>query len=166
MEDFSFLGKIPFKDFVKHYCGIQKGALVEYETNAIVGSHDGIWFYTIGQRQGIGLSGGPWYVVKKDNEKNYLYISRHYYSEEKNRNKITLHSINWLTKKRLSVGNSVWLKLRHGAQKHKALLDNIHGLDNEVYSFTLEKNDQGIASGQFGVIYDNEGYVYGGGIID
>src|SRR3990172_8160530 len=81
-----FLGKLKFRDFIKHYLGEKQGPMVELETGAVIGQHAGSWFYTIGQRQGLGLSGGPWYVADKDPKKNIVYISRHYYSEEKVRN--------------------------------------------------------------------------------
>ena len=60
-----FLGKIKFNDFVKHHLGEIKGDILEFETGKKMGIHNGYYFYTIGQRSGLGLSGGPWYVVKK-----------------------------------------------------------------------------------------------------
>ena len=60
-----FLGKINYNDFIKRHLGIKKGAIIELETGRKIGEHNGFWFHTIGQRKGLGLSGGPWYVVKK-----------------------------------------------------------------------------------------------------
>ena len=45
----------------------------ELETEKKLGTHRGYWFHTIGQRKGLGLSGGPWFVVKKDMEENTIY---------------------------------------------------------------------------------------------
>ena len=59
-----FLGKINYNDFIKRYLGEKQGNIVEFETGKILGKHNGYWFHTIGQRKGLGLSGGPWFVVK------------------------------------------------------------------------------------------------------
>ena len=60
-----FLGKIPFKEFLKHHLDEMPGDFIDLETMEKIGEHQGFWFYTIGQRNGLGLSGGPWFVVKK-----------------------------------------------------------------------------------------------------
>ena len=61
-----FLGKINYNDFVRRFLGEQEGDIVELETGKKLGKHRGYWFHTIGQRKGLGLSGGPWFVVRKD----------------------------------------------------------------------------------------------------
>jgi tRNA U34 2-thiouridine synthase MnmA/TrmU len=55
-----FLGKVKFGEFVKEHLGVWAGPLVEAESGRVVGLHDGYWFYTVGQRGGIKLPGGPW----------------------------------------------------------------------------------------------------------
>ena len=56
--------QVRFSEFVKQHLGTWHGAIVEEETNEIVGYHEGFWFYTLGQRRGIMLSGGPWYALQ------------------------------------------------------------------------------------------------------
>ena len=73
-----FLGKINYTDYIKMYVGEQKGDVLELETGKRIGQHNGHWFYTIGQRKGLGFGGGPWFIVKKDIEKNILYVSHGY----------------------------------------------------------------------------------------
>ena len=68
-----FLGKINYNDFVRRFLGEKEGKIVELETGKIIGTHKGYWFHTIGQRKGLGLSGGPWYVIQKDIENNIIY---------------------------------------------------------------------------------------------
>lgn len=60
-----FLGKINYNDFIERYLGKRTGKIVELETGKVLGKHNGYWFHTIGQRKGLGLSGGPWFVIKK-----------------------------------------------------------------------------------------------------
>src|SRR5579863_908839 len=113
-----FLGKFKFSDFIRHHVGIQPGDLIDSETGAIMGKHNGFWFYTIGQRQGIRLGGGPWYVVAKDVEKNNVYISRNYYSPEKQRNVFAVHEVKWLAGQDPLLTECM-VKLRHGEHKYQ-----------------------------------------------
>ena len=73
-----FLGKINYNDFIKRYLGEKEGKIIEKETGKILGTHRGFWFHTIGQRKGLGLGGGPWYVVAKDSAENIVYVSQGY----------------------------------------------------------------------------------------
>lgn len=154
-----FLGKLDFAAFLRHHLGEQEGPLIEIETGKKVGIHQGFWFYTIGQRQGLGLAGGPWYVVDKDPAKNWVYISRNYYEPDKERNSFYLGACNWIvaqpTLKKLSV------KIRHGQQMHDAIVD----FDAQPGLLVrLQSRDQGIAPGQFAALYDGTTCL-GGGVI-
>lgn len=77
-----FLGKINYNDFIKRHLGIKKGPVIQLETGRKLGEHNGFWFHTIGQRKGLGLSGGPWYVVKKNIHDNVVYVSQGYDTEK------------------------------------------------------------------------------------
>lgn len=63
-----FLGKINYNDFIRRFLGERQGSIIELESGKEIGKHRGFWFHTIGQRKGLGLSGGPWFVVDKDKE--------------------------------------------------------------------------------------------------
>ena len=73
-----FLGKINYNDFVRRFLGERQGDVIEWETGKKIGTHRGYWFHTIGQRKGLGLSGGPWFIIRKDVEAHVLYVSRGY----------------------------------------------------------------------------------------
>ena len=147
-----FLGKLKFNDFIKHYLGEMKGKIVDFDTNTEVGTHDGFYFYTLGQRKGIGLSGGPWFVVKKDIEKNIVYVSKSYFEDDKPRNQFWVEDINIFNKgDEIQARYSV--KIRHGEKMYNiAKLEK----DNERLNITIDGHDQGIASGQFAVFYEGE----------
>ncbi|HLW73178.1 MAG TPA: tRNA 2-thiouridine(34) synthase MnmA [Candidatus Babeliales bacterium] len=155
-----FLGKFKFADFVKHHLGTQVGQMIEVETGSVMGSHDGFWFYTIGQRQGLGLGGGPWYVVAKDIEKNIIFISRNYYDDEKQRNLFIVEKFHWLSNVQPDK-KSFAVKLRHGAQRYECSIE-YEAHDKAVV--TLSGRDQGIAPGQYAVFYDGDVCV-GSGVI-
>lgn len=155
-----FLGKLKFCDFVKHYMGEKKGALIEYETRMQIGEHNGFWFYTTGQRHGIGLAGGPWYVVEKDPDSNCVFVSRDYYALEKKRDSFLVTQCNWLGDVP-DHGCELHVKMRHGPQLHRCTLAPHEQGYMKVH---LHDRDQGIAPGQFAVFYDGVRCV-GGGVI-
>jgi len=150
-----FLGKIKFSEFIKEHIGTKQGDLVEFETGKVWGTHEGFWFYTIGQRQGIGLSHGPWYVIAKEPSKNIVYISKEYHTDEKKRDQFVIDHCYWFSGKQPDTKN-LTVKIRHGKQEHKATLQ-----DSTV---KLSERDQGIAAGQFAVFYDGS-LCLGSGII-
>ena len=104
------------------------------------------------QRKKIGLSGGPWYVVKKDTVKNIVYISCNYFTSEKKRDKFIVSDFNWIFgykpgKIQLDV------KIRHGKEFYKCDLNFLN--DNKAI-VSLYGRDQGIAQGQYAVFYDED----------
>lgn len=147
-----FLGKLKFNDFIKHYLGEQKGHIVEFETGKVLGEHKGFWYHTIGQRQGLGLAGGPWYVVEKDSAKNIVFVSNNYYSEDKLRDRFVVTDCNWFSGRPPENG-PLSVKMRHGATIYDC---SVTVLDNARMSVQLQERDQGIASGQFAVFYQGD----------
>lgn len=155
-----FLGNFKFRDFLYHHLGTQSGAIIEYETGAYKGRHDGFWYYTLGQRRGIGLSHGPWYVVDKDVQRNIVYISRAYYAPDKKRDTFNIIECNWIAG-HAPTDSNIQVKLRHGPDKHAASITHI---GSDRYRITLDCRDQGIAPGQYAVCYAGTECL-GGGMI-
>jgi len=149
-----FLGTIKFREFIAHHVGTQEGPLIEFETDKQLGTHQGCWFYTTGQRQGIGLSHGPWYVVAKDFEKNIVFISNKYHEPDKIRNSFLISQGNWFIDNFYEyvekMQSPLLVKIRHGEFLHICTLKNT--VDGVLV--TLQERDQGIAPGQFAVFYD------------
>ncbi len=155
-----FLGKIKYNDFIKFHLGEQVGEIIEIETGKVWGKHRGYWYHTIGQRSGLGLSGGPWYVVKKDIEKNMIYISKDNQTNKVQHDKFIARDINWIPEKPNFTDMQV--KLRHGPNKTACRLEFID--ENKAYVY-LDEPDQGISTGQFSIFY-KDGYCLGGGVIE
>ena len=153
-----FLGKVKYSEFIKHYLGEKKGDIVELETGRVLGQHQGFWYYTVGQRKGLeiggikGSNGKPLYVVKKDTEKNIIYVSQNYHDDEKKRNKLNVGSFNWFAGKRPEK-KELQVKLRHGEHLYNCQINFLSDTSAEV---TLDSDDQGIAEGQFAAFYDGE----------
>jgi len=154
-----FLGQIKFNEFVKHHLGEIKGDIVDIDNGKKVGKHKGYYFYTIGQRSGLGLSGGPWYVVKKDVVNNLIYISRENLSK-KAKDTFTAGKFNWISEE-VPTKKDLFVKIRHGANYYQC---SINFLEEGIAEVKLNKPDQGIAPGQFAVFYDHD-LCLGGGVI-
>lgn len=159
-----FLGKIPFEEFIRHHFGDRPGELIEFETGKVLGGHLGYWYYTIGQRRGLGLRGGPWFVVSKAIAKNQVFISNHYHTVDKKRDHFRVGRVNWLSgfEPILNKDHFFKLKIRHGERFHEATAIFDSKRSAEV---RLTVSDQGIAAGQFAVFYDNT-ICLGGGVIE
>lgn len=159
-----FLGKIQYNDFIKRYLGVKKGKIIEFETGKYLGEHDGYWFHTIGQRRGLKLSGGPWFVIKKDIEENILYVSCGYDPATQYGNVINLSGMQFITGNPMVDDQEmeIFFKIRHTPDFTPGILSRI----GDIYRITSKERVSGIASGQFGVIYDKEHKIcHGSGII-
>lgn len=156
-----FLGKLKFKEFLACHLETMQGEIKEFETKKTVGKHDGYWFHTIGQRQGLKLSGGPWFVVSKDIDQNIIYVSRTYYDKKKKRNTFAISNANWIPSPEKAGSYSV--KMRHGAHRYHCTITPV--VDSDTYKIILDSDDQGIATGQFAVFYQGD-YCIGGGVMN
>ena len=171
-----FLGKINYNDYLRRYLGELPGDVVELETGKIIGKHKGHWFHTIGQRKGMGLGGGPWFVVKKDILQNIIYVSHGYDPETAYKQDFPImafHSINGQLPP-----TDITLKIRHTPEFIPATLEPIA---NSPRNATLSQREQptansymvhaaqpihGVAPGQFCVVYDAHHHrCYGSGEI-
>ena len=161
-----FLGKINYNDFIRRHLGEKTGPVIEIETGKKIGTHNGYWFHTIGQRKGLGLSGGPWYVVKKNIHDNVIYVSRGYDTEKQFGHTIHIAEPHFIS------GNpwpdkcesvEITFKNRHAPEFLQA---KITRYNDDEYIIESKEKVQGIAPGQFAVIYDRDHHIcYGSGII-
>lgn len=147
-----FLGKVQFAELARRYLGERKGIVVERETGNVIGSHNGYWFYTIGQRKGLGFGGGPWYVVKKDIRRNIIYVSRGFQTQAAYTTRIPLANPNFITINPFPDDGEYDLtfKVRHTPDftPGKLLVRGGH------YTVHAAAPVQGVAPGQFCTLYD------------
>lgn len=153
-----FLGRIHYPDFVRGYLGERRGEVREAGSGRQLGAHAGHWFYTIGQRQGLGLGGGPWYVVRKDPAENVVWVARRE-SGITGRDRFEVPAPHWIGPS--PAGDRLEVKLRHSPIVVPCRLRDLHGGGLEV---ALEVEDPGIAPGQSAVFYDGTRCL-GGGLI-
>ena len=161
-----FLGKINYNDYIKKYLGEKEGEIIDLETSECIGHHKGYWFHTIGQRKGLNLSGGPWYVVFKDIKTNVVYVSKN--KECMNTNEFYIRDINWLTKNLCEniENNSKFIcdikfKVRHSPEVYngKLMLTDESNILKIICDTPMK-----VANGQFCTLYDKDYYrCYGTG---
>lgn len=148
--------------FLQARIKVNKGPIVEqvhYGVNKIIGEHRGLWFYTIGQRKGIKLSGGPYYVVDKDIKKNILIVSKN----EKNllKKELIVKNVNWTSGKTPKLPMKIEIKIRYRSPSVRAV---VLKLDDRRYKLIFTKPQRAITPGQSAVFYQGQ-ELLGGGII-
>jgi tRNA (5-methylaminomethyl-2-thiouridylate)-methyltransferase len=155
-----FLGKIKYPEFVRFHLGEKKGDIINIDTGEKLAQHLGVWFHTVGQRKGLGMGGGPWYVVQKDLPNNIVYVAHADRYLDFARDRFTVDDLLWISEP--PRGDRVHLKIRHSPRLESCHLAPLGG---GRYSVELEEKDQGIAPGQSAVIYEGE-YCLGSGVIE
>lgn len=150
-----FLGKINYDDLLRRLLGEKLGDVIERTSGKLVGRHRGHWFHTIGQRKGLGLAGGPWFVVDKDVEQNILYVAHGYQPEASYAQDFRLAGFHFLTANPWNEGEEpeILFKIRHTEPLAHGRIRMVQG-DAFVHA---DHAVQGVAPGQFGVIYTADG---------
>ncbi len=147
-----FLGKIDYNDYVRRYLGEKDGDVVEYRTGRLLGVHHGHWFHTIGQRKGLRLGGGPWFVVKKDIARNIVYVSHGYDPATAYRQEFVVRDFHSLNGVMPPSYEPLTIKIRHTPEWHAAWLEPLD--EPGSYTVHVAQPIHGVAPGQFCVVYD------------
>ena len=161
-----FIGERNFRKFLKTYLPAQKGLIKDLSGN-VVGEHDGVMYYTIGQRRGLNIGGKDgydndrWFVVKKDVSTNTLYVNCGECDEMYSRGCI-VKEFNWITDEMKSDFSS-FVKLRYRQPDQKV---NVKIIDEHTIQLDFEEKQRAVTIGQFAVLYAEDGMCYGGGRID
>ena len=156
-----FIGEVPIKEFLEKRIKGKKGSIRKSD-GEIIGEHEGLPFYTIGQRHGFAQAGGkrPLYVVGKDMAKNELIVG--------NENdpmlfttKIEVEQMNWILGEPLSPSFDCFVRFRHRQKLEKC---SVHVSDTHKITITCDNLQRAISPGQFAVLY-KDGECLGGGVI-
>lgn len=141
-------------DFLTKYIKQKEGNVVDIN-GKVLGRHQGLAFYTIGQRKGIGLSGGPFWVMGKDLRKNNLIVTK----DEKDllQKEVAFKDANWLSGKAPKVPVKAEAKIRYRADLAVGKLFK----DRIIFN----KPQRAITPGQSVVFYKNQELI-GGAVID
>lgn len=158
-----FIGERNFRKFLSEYIPMKEGDIKTLD-GKVVGRHNGVFYYTVGQRKGLGIGGGgngeAWFVVFKDVEKNILYVSQGDQSMIHHSN-LLCESFNFITKQPEKKEFECTVRIRHRQPEQKAVAK----LVGDGVEINFEKPQRAIAEGQYAVVYDGE-VCLGGGVID
>lgn len=145
-------------EFLKRYLKPRAGDIIATDGKKM-GKHFGLPFYTIGQRKGLGLAGGPWYVVDINVQKNQLIITDNPRHSALFNGIMFVSEINWINKQpKLPI--KVDVKIRSMNKKQPGILRKI----GKYYQIKFKNKQRAITPGQSAVFY-SKNEVLGGGII-
>lgn len=160
-----FLGGVRYRDFVEASLGEKPGPIRDIDGGGRLGRHRGLWFHTVGQRRGLGLGGGPWYVVEKAVASDTLWVAHADRYSGIERRRFRIESPFWIAgtpPRSLVTGDTtarLGVKVRHAPVAAPA---TVRGRTDGTLEVMLDGDDTGLADGQPAVLYDGEVCLGGG----
>ena len=158
-----FIGERNFKEFLSNYLPAQPGNMETME-GEIKGQHDGLMYYTLGQRHGLGIGGDgePWFVLGKDLERNVLLVGQGFHHDAVYSTSLIATQMNFTTPKQMPQQFTCTAKFRYRQEDSPV---TVKLLENNRAEITFEAPVRAITPGQAVVLYDGE-VCLGGGTID
>ncbi len=160
-QDLCFLGSGSYQDFLRRNIPtvINPGAIITSDGDKL-GEHQGLAFYTIGQRRGLGItSSQPLYVIEKDISNNALVIGP---KNALGKSELNAHHVNWIAGKPPNKPIRAIIKIRYRA---RGVWGTVTPLESHHIHIQFEESLRDITPGQAAVIYDGD-ICLGGGIIN
>lgn len=163
-----FIGERNFKQFLNNYLPSKHGDIVDIKTGNVVGHHEGVLYYTLGQRRGLGIGGihgiDPisWFVVAKNVNKNVLYVAQGDENEFLNSTSAIINNINWISENKPTRPIHVGVKFRY---RQLDLGCSLIFISDDVVKLIFDAPYKAVTPGQAAVFYDGDNCL-GGGIID
>ncbi len=162
-----FIGERNFKEFLKNYIPASQGEIRDIENGRVLGHHDGVMYYTIGQRRGLGIGGihgeeaKGWFVAKKDVKNNILYVASGEENEYLDSTSCTVDTLNFITDKPKD-GAHINVKFRYRQPDNGV---TIHYINDELVKLVYDEPIKAVTPGQAAVFYDDHEICLGGGLI-
>lgn len=158
-----FIGERNFRQFLTNYLPAKEGNIVDLETGQVLARHQGVLYYTIGQRKGLNIDHfkGPWFVAGKDVEKNILYVARVDKKEWLDSDSARIDNIFWLVDPQ-EIPEKCTVKFRYRQKDIPIILEKLS--DNSVIAH-YPQTSSAVTPGQEAVFYNGE-ICMGGGVIE
>lgn len=159
-----FIGERDFNEFLSNYLPSQSGEIKSFDGD-VLGKHDGLMYYTLGQRKGLGIggigSGEPWFVADKDLKKNILYVVQGDKHPRLFSCGLMATDVNWISNKELEKEFKCTAKFRYRQSDQRV---KVKIMDNDKCEVIFDEPQKAITPGQAVVFYSGE-VCLGGGII-
>ncbi|MFO7579312.1 MAG: tRNA 2-thiouridine(34) synthase MnmA [Nitrosomonas halophila] len=161
-----FIGERPFREFLNRYLPIEPGEIRTLD-GRVVGQHQGLMYYTIGQRQGLGIGGTrggderPWFVADKDMANNLLYVVQGHDHPALFRSMLTAEDLSWISG---TPPHPYWVYAAKIRYRQTDAPCTILGFEQEICRIGFAAQQWGVTPGQSVVIYESN-VCLGGGVI-
>jgi tRNA-uridine 2-sulfurtransferase len=148
-----FIGERDFKSFLQEFLPTKPGQMETLDGN-VKGTHDGLMYYTIGQRHGLGIGGDgdPWFVVGKDLERNVLFVEQSFHNDYLYSDALIADQLNLLENDNLKEFHCT-AKFRYRQQDHGV---TVQRLDDDTVKVVFDESVRAITPGQAVVFYDGD----------
>ena len=158
-----FIGERDFRSFLKRYLPAQPGEMRTLD-GIYKGRHEGVMYYTLGQRQGLGIGGEglPWYVVDKDVANNILYVEQGEDHPALFSAGLVASQLHWVSRQAPSVPQTCAAKVRYRQNDQACTLT---GCEGDCVQVRFVAPQRAVTPGQSVVFYDGQ-VCLGGGVID
>ena len=158
-----FIGERDFKEFLSHYLPAQPGVMKTLD-GEVKGRHDGVMYYTIGQRHGLGIGGGgePWFVVGKEVRENVLYVAQGFENDYLYSTSLKAIDVNWVSDRKPEAPFRCTAKFRY---RQPDVGVEVRPLPDGKAEVVFDEPARAVTPGQAVVFYNGEECL-GGGIID
>ncbi|MBI2063057.1 MAG: tRNA 2-thiouridine(34) synthase MnmA [Candidatus Yanofskybacteria bacterium] len=156
-----FVGQLDMKEFLKNYIKPKPGNIILSETGKILGQHDSVFYYTIGQRHGLDIKDGqgPYFVVSKNIKKNIIYVAKQTGDKELLSKNTRVTKLSWVTDKP-KLPAKVFVKIRYRSKSLPATIT----ADGKGLTVSFKNPAKAVTPGQSAVFYRGQ-EALGGGII-
>ncbi len=145
-----FIGELEMREFLRKYIPRRPGPIVT-SGGKNIGEHDGLAYYTIGQRQGLGIGGGiPYYVAEKDFAANTLVVAEGPYDEKLFSKEFTVEDVNWISGERPKLPLRCEVRIRHRQPLQHC---SVEGITNDRLLVTFDEPQRAVTPGQSAVFY-------------
>lgn len=164
-----FIGERRFREFLSRYLPAQPGKMLS-DTGRYMGDHMGLMFYTLGQRQGLGIggqaknSGEPWYVVDKDCANNILVVAQGNDNPLLYHRRLQASDLHWIQREQPTTPFHCWAKSRYRQPDQDCVIDTLDATTSTC-QVTFAQPQRALTPGQSIVFYSHE-VCLGGGVID
>ncbi|MGH6608910.1 MAG: tRNA 2-thiouridine(34) synthase MnmA [Burkholderiaceae bacterium] len=162
-----FIGERPFREFLNRYLPMTPGP-IRTSDGSIIGEHVGLAFYTLGQRKGVGIGGvkdaseQPWYVARKDVERNTLWIVQGHDHPWLMTDRLMATDAAWVSGEAPQVGTRLAAKTRYRQSDAECV---VTAVQSDRFELTFVEPQRAVTPGQSAVLYQGE-VSLGGGVIE
>ena len=162
-----FIGERPFREFLARYLPKKPGEIRTLDGDKVIGRHEGLMYYTLGQREGLGIGGvrgapeEPWYVARKDMEKNVLYVVQGHEHPALMRDRLAAENLSWVSGR---LPHTHWVYAAKTRYRMPDAACEIESVDAQRCEIAFAAPQWAVTPGQSVVVYESR-VCLGGGII-